>query len=122
MYIHICQPIWFINLSGLVQSSPAETPKCWILQFQTEVIFADNFPNFAGNLKIYGKLSANMASVWICKVSIPEFLQDWYTVRTGTRSIIRISIYLSVWLYLPTYLVDQHRFPVPVRGSIYLPI
>ena len=38
--------------------SPAETPECWNLQFQTEAIFADNFlSEFVGS-------------------SIPGFLQD----------------------------------------------
>jgi hypothetical protein len=53
----------------LVEGSPAETPECWNLQFQTEAIFADkfalfaeNFPKFADNLDIKGKLSANMAT------------------------------------------------------------
>ena len=39
-----------VQLSRL-GDSPPETPECWNLQFQTEAIFADNFPNFADNLK-----------------------------------------------------------------------
>ena len=63
--------------------------ECWNLNFQTEAIFADNFAVFADNFAIFAdnfailadnfpkfadyfdieaKLSANMASVWICGV------------------------------------------------------
>ena len=48
-----------------LKNGPTETPECWSLKFQTEAIFADNFPKFADNLDIQVKLSANMASVLI---------------------------------------------------------
>ena len=34
---------------SFVPPSPAETPECWSLQFQTEAIIADNFVIFAEN-------------------------------------------------------------------------
>jgi len=62
------------NRSGVL-GSLAETPERWTLQFQTEAIFADIFPQFVDNFflmiklsAIWEKLSANMASVWNCRL------------------------------------------------------
>lgn len=59
---------------GLI-TQKSQTLICWSLQFHTEAIFADNFPQIADNLIIkkklstnWGKMSAKMASVWNCRV------------------------------------------------------
>ena len=70
-------------------TSPAETPECWNLQFQTEAILADNFSKSAdcldnkGNLSVnQGKMSANKADVWNCRVQRSRVSAGlMYTVR-----------------------------------------
>ena len=51
-----------------MQSSPAETLEGWNLQFQTEVLFADNFCPICRQFGHLGKLSTNMASVLVYRV------------------------------------------------------
>ena len=62
-----------IDIEIDIDISPAETPECWTPQFQTEAIFADNFPSkLSSNLEKFSanitKLSANMAVVWNCRL------------------------------------------------------
>ena len=58
-----------IDIGIDIDISPADTPECWTHQFQTEAIFADNFPSkLTANLEKFSanitKLSAYMAVVW----------------------------------------------------------
>ena len=49
-WYHRCRSVQ--ELIMRLKNGPTETPECWSLKFQTEAIFADNFPKFADNLDI----------------------------------------------------------------------